>query len=354
MLARRRPLAGDPSRPEQLPTGPSKPGRPPDPGGHRLVQADGRERQGNLRIRRTGPAGRAGLPGRRCDPRRPHPQRLASVQPPGSGLGPVVPQRADRSRRCRCTRWRGRRLGTAGFVAAGGLRTRAGRTGLAAERGVGGGPDRSRPGGRPGGRRARGRPRRRARRRVPQPHGPRDGAAPEQPDHPPAGGEPRAPAAAPLRHDARRLLRGDGSPQPARRVAPGRPPPRRQGAGAGAGARRGVDHGQQGAAGRGAHGPPRRAGLGVRGGQLPALAEGHLARPHRRREAGAGLGEGAHRRVRRRPRLRGHHRRLGRRAPVVARRAHPERRRLPARVRGRRHDRAGGGALLRRLRLHQP
>ena len=73
-------------------------------------------------------------------------------------------------------------------------------------------------------------------------------------------------------------------------------------------------------------------GLGVRHRQLPPVAAGDVARPHRRRQAGAGVDEGDHRRARRRSRLRGDHRRLGRRAPVVARRAHAPRRRLPARA----------------------
>ena len=45
------------------------------------------------------------------------------------------------------------------------------------------------------------------------------------------------------------------------------------------------------------------AGLGVRRHQLPAEPQGHLARPHRRLQAGGGLGPGAHRRVRGRPRV---------------------------------------------------
>ena len=52
-------------------------------------------------------------------------------------------------------------------------------------------------------------------------------------------------------------------------------------------------------------------------------------------------------------RLPGGDRRLGRRASHGARRAHRERPRVPARLRGRRHPRAGRRALLRRLRLHR-
>ena len=84
------------------------------------------------------------------------------------------------------------------------------------------------------------------------------------------------------------------------------------------------------------------------------LAPRHLAGPHRRREAGDRLGEGAHRRVRRRPRVRRGHRRLGRRSPVRPRRAHPQRSRVPARLRGRRHPGAGRRPVLRRVRLDQP
>ena len=80
-----------------------------------------------------------------------------------------------------------------------------------------------------------------------------------------------------------------------------------------------------------------------------------LARPHRRRQAGPRLDQGAHRRVRRRPRLR-------RRSPAARRAATsaslaaltPNDAELPARLRGRRHLGGGRGAVLRRLRLHEP
>ncbi|MEZ5178353.1 MAG: hypothetical protein R2746_08720 [Acidimicrobiales bacterium] len=61
------------------------------------------------------------------------------------------------------------------------------------------------------------------------------------------------------------------------------------------------------------------------------LTPGHLARPHRRREAGPRVGEGEHRRPWRRPRLRVHHRRI-RRRPLLARRA-AERAGLPTQPR---------------------
>ena len=64
----------------------------------------------------------------------------------------------------------------------------------------------------------------------------------------------------------------------------------------------GVGHRGQAAAG---HPDDPRAGparLGVRGHQLPAQPPGHLAGPHRRLQAGRGLGARAHRRVRGRPR----------------------------------------------------
>ena len=79
------------------------------------------------------------------------------------------------------------------------------------------------------------------------------------------------------------------------------------------------------------------------------VAARRLARPHRRRQARHRLGQGQHRRLRRRPGLPRHHRRLGRRSPDGPGRADPRRPGLPARLRGRRHACAGGSALLRRL-----
>ena len=88
-------------------------------------------------------------------------------------------------------------------------------------------------------------------------------------------------------------------------------------------------------------------GLGVRRHQLPPEPQGDLARPHRRRQAGGGVGQGAHRRVRRRPLVRRGQWGLGRRAPVRAARAERRRPGVPARVRGRRHLGPGLRALLR-------
>ena len=79
--------------------------------------------------------------------------------------------------------------------------------------------------------------------------------------------------------------------------------------------------------------------------------ETHLARPHRRRQARAGVDQGEHRRIRRRPRLRRDHRRFGGRASVRAGRADTQRPAVAAGFRGRRHLGGGGGADLRPLRL---
>ena len=59
--------------------------------------------------------------------------------------------------------------------------------------------------------------------------------------------------------------------------------------------------GQQGPAGHPADAAAGVQGLGVRGDQLPARAARRVPRPDRRRQAGDRLGQGAHRRVRRRP-----------------------------------------------------
>ena len=83
--------------------------------------------------------------------------------------------------------------------------------------------------------------------------------------------------------------------------------------------------------------PPRRPRLGRLQHRLPAQPGGDLPRPRGRRQAGDRLGSRARRRVRRRPGLHLHHRRLGGRAPVRARGADRRRPGLPARVRGRRH-----------------
>ena len=99
---------------------------------------------------------------------------------------------------------------------------------------------------------------------------------------------------------------------------------RRRRARAPPGPRRRLGDGPEGRSGRAADGPPRRTGMGVRHHQLPPLAARDVARSHRGRQASPGVDEGVHRRARWRPRLRGHHRRLGRRAPLLARRPHPD------------------------------
>ena len=75
----------------------------------------------------------------------------------------------------------------------------------------------------------------------------------------------------------------------------------------------------------------------------------HLARPHRRRQAGAGLGQGEHRRLRRRSGLRRDQRRFGRRAPHRVGRADRQRPPVPARIRRCRHLGGGRGSGVRPL-----
>ena len=111
--------------------------------------------------------------------------------------------------------------------------------------------------------------------------------------------------------------------------------------------------GSRARAGHPAAQPPRQLRLGRLQHRLPAQPAGDLPRPHRRRQAGDRLGARARRRVRRRPGLRLHHRRLGRRPPARAGGADRRRPRLPARLRGRRHLGRRRGAVLRRLRPHQ-
>ena len=77
----------------------------------------------------------------------------------------------------------------------------------------------------------------------------------------------------------------------------------------------------------------------------------HLARPHRRRQTSAGLGQGQHRRLRRRPRLRRDHRRVGRRPSVRVGGADPERPHISAGLRRRRHVGGRRGSDVRTLRL---
>ena len=92
------------------------------------------------------------------------------------------------------------------------------------------------------------------------------------------------------------------------------------------------------------------AGLGLRGHQLPAQPQGHLAGPHRRLQAGHRLGPRPHRRVRRRPLVRRRVRGIGRRAPVGPGRPDRRRPRVAARLRGRRHLGRRLHPLLRRPR----
>ena len=140
--------------------------------------------------------------------------------------------------------------------------------------------------------------------------------------------------------------------EPSRHLATARPRPRRAGAGVAAGSRRRLDGGKQTRTGASVDEPFGRAGLGLRGDQLPAQPALHLARSHRRRQTCDRLDEGAHRRLRRRPGLDRHHRGLGGRALVFACRTDPQRPAVSAGVRGRRHPGGCGRPVLRRLRLH--
>ncbi len=153
-------------------------------------------------------------------------------------------------------------------------------------------------------------------------------------------------------HDPEHQLRRIRQRQPPGHLATSRSRSERKGAGAVPDPRRRLDDGKQTRTGPSVDEPPRRAGLDLRGDQLPAQPAQHLARPHRRRQARPRVGQGAHRRVRRRPRLHRHHRRFGRRPPVVAGGADAQRPTVPARIRRCRHPGAGGRAVLRRLRLH--
>ena len=92
------------------------------------------------------------------------------------------------------------------------------------------------------------------------------------------------------------------------------------------------------------------ARLGVRGDQLPPRPARPLPGARDRREAVDRVDQGAHRRLRRQPRLHRHHRRIGGRPPVRAGRGHAERQGVAAGLRGRRHQRPGRGPALRRLR----
>ena len=124
--------------------------------------------------------------------------------------------------------------------------------------------------------------------------------------------------------------------------------------GAAADPRRRLGDRQQGPAGPAAHVPPRGRRLGVRRDQLPPLPPGHVARRRSstasarwRGSASTSPSTAATPTTSSSPAAR----------PAVtsrAARAHAERPAVPARLRGRRHARAGDGAVLRRLRLDQP
>ncbi len=185
----------------------------------------------------------------------------------------------------------------------------------------------------PGGRRHGSGPRRGALRRLPG----ADGA-----DRPDLGslvardpGDP-VPVACGRDDPRHRLLGRRQRPPPTRRL-PLPSGPARPRAGDGLHPRRRLDDRRQARAGQADDVRARRPGLGLRRHQLPAEPEGDLAGPHRRRQARRRLGEGEHRRVRRRPLLRRGQWGVGGWAPVRA--AGPQRRRpcLPARVRGAGH-----------------
>ncbi len=114
--------------------------------------------------------------------------------------------------------------------------------------------------------------------------------------------------------------------------------------------RRGLGHRRQAGAGHPDDARARPAGLGVRLHQLPPEPPGHLAGPHRGRQAGGGLGPSAHRRVRRRSRVRRRLRGIGRGPPLRPAGPHPGRPRVAARLRGPRHLGRRLCALLRRVR----
>ncbi len=137
-------------------------------------------------------------------------------------------------------------------------------------------------------------------------------------------------------HPQRRLRRRRPVPPQARRGgAPGRPADRRPRAGLRPRGR--LDHRRQAGAGDTDDARAGRAGVGVRGRQLPAQPQGDVARPRRRLQAGAGLGPCPCGRLRGRPLLPRRVGGLGRRPPVRPGRPDPERGRVAAGVRGRRH-----------------
>src|SRR6476646_6332876 len=106
----------------------------------------------------------------------------------------------------------------------------------------------------------------------------------------------------PLRREGRhRAVRPESEGQSRRHLAASRPAPRRQGTGAAAGAWRRMGHRHATAAGLPTAEPSRRPRLDLPLNRLPRQPQTHLAGPHRRRQARAGLDQGAHRRVRRDP-----------------------------------------------------
>ena len=191
---------------------------------------------------------------------------------------------------------------------------------------------------------AAGHPRRRLRGRR------RRVAADRAPTPEPCASE-RVPPSAVCGEDRHRHGTARTAAQLRRHLAPPRPTARRQSPGAAAGSRRRVVDRHAPSTGLSADESDGRTRMDLRVDRLPGEPRAHLAGPHRRRQARAGLGQGAHRRIRRRPRLRGDHRRLGGRASVRAGRADARRPAVSARFRGRRHIGGRGGSDLRPLRL---
>ncbi len=176
---------------------------------------------------------------------------------------------------------------------------------------------------------------------------------PTQPTAPTWGRWWRVTRAIPMKSRAVQVTRnvdywGDGRHAAPPRHLPFPPRPAREGAGDGVRPRRRMGHRRQARAGQADDVRAGGPGLGLRRHQLPAQPEGHLARPHRRREARPRLGQGTRRRIRRRPRLRRDQRGLGRRPPLRAGGAHRRGPGVPARLRGGGHLGAGLRPLLRR------
>ena len=130
------------------------------------------------------------------------------------------------------------------------------------------------------------------------------------------------PVAGRRRHTQHRLLgRREQTAPPRRLPVPAGSPG--EGAGHGVHPRRRLDDRREARAGKADDVRARRPGLGLRGHQLPAEPEGNLAGSHRRRQARRVLGQGAHRRVRRRCFFRSGQRWIGGRTSV--RPARPDR-----------------------------